>query len=144
MVKKIVRQYDNMELVPTTATFPPEGSYMSVVVDAYTTEIIPVGSGKEFVHVIDYKLINLNNYQQYSFCETISPYKNTPRTEAFIKTLNMYGFDFFPDDDIIGLVEKIEIVYDFVNGCVAPIIAERKRLSVKEDKDGLRDEDLPF
>jgi hypothetical protein len=38
--------------------------------------------------------------------------------------LNFYGFDFFPDDDIIGLVEKIEIVYDFVNGCVAAIIAE--------------------
>ena len=144
MFKRLVRIYDDNEVVPAITTIPPEGEYLSVVTDAYTAEIIPVGNGKELAHVIQYSLLNLKNYQQYMFYETISPYKSTPRTEAFIEMLSRYGLDFFPDDGIIGLVEKIDIVYDFVNGYAVPIISKRRRMFVDEDVDIVRDITLPF
>ena len=144
MIQKLVRLHDDVELAPTIPTIPPEGEYISVVADVYTTEIIPVGNGKELAHVIQYSLLNLKNYQQYMFYETISPYKSTPRTEAFIEMLSRYGLDFFPDDSIIGLVEKIDIVYDFVNGYAVPIISKRRRMFVDEDVDIVRDITLPF
>ena len=144
MIQKLVRLHDDVELAPTITTIPPEGEYISVVADVYTTEIIPVGNGKELAHVIEYRLISLADYQHYSFFETISPYKSTPRTEAFVDTLESYGLAFFPDDDILGLTEKIQIVYDFVNGYATPIISDRRRISVIECAEGINDEDLPF
>jgi hypothetical protein len=48
MIDKLLRLYDNQELAPTTATLPPEASYVSVVVDAYTAEIIPVENEKNW------------------------------------------------------------------------------------------------
>lgn len=144
MLEKLQRLFDGKELAPTITTIPPEGEYISVVADAYTTEISPVGNTKELAHVIEYRLISLTDYQHYSFFETISPYKSTPRTEAFVDTLESYGLTFFPDDDILGLTEKIQIVYDFLNGYAIPVISERKRMSINDYTEIMDDEDLPF
>ena len=140
----MIRLYDNLELAPTITTIPPEGKYISVVTDVYTVEIEPVSEGKKLVHVVCYSLVGLRDFKTYEFFETVSPYKGLPRTEAFVETLESYGLEYFPDDELLGLVEEIKISYDFIAGYSIPVITSRKRLSVKEDKDGLRDEDLPF
>ena len=111
-MRRLKRKHTDKSLVPSVCMIP-EGRYISVVVDSFTAEIEPVFPQKDLVHVIVHSLINLDNYQNYVFYETISPYKNTPRTEAFIETLESYDLDFFPDDELVGLVEKIRIVYLF-------------------------------
>lgn len=142
-MKKLKRKDANKGIVPSVGMIP-EGMYISVITDSYTAEIDPVSKDKDLVHVMVHSLINLENFRTYYFYETISPYKGVTRTEAFIEILKSYDLDFFPDDDLIGLVEEIEIVYDFLNGFAVPIISKRRRMFVDEDVDVVRDITLPF
>ena len=141
-MRRLKRKKTNNGIIPNISVIP-EGTYISIVTDVFTAEIVPVSKGKDLVHVIKHSMISLQDYKYYDFFETISPYKNTPRTEAFIETLKSYDMEFFPDDELVGLVEKIRIVYDFINGCAVPVISERKRMSTDNVED-LDDKDLPF
>ena len=142
-MKKLKRKETNEDLV-LSVDMIPEGKYISVITDAFTAEIDPVSKDKDLVHVMVHSLINLENFRTYNFYETISPYKGVTRTEAFIEALKSYDLDFFPDDDLIGLVEQIEIVCDFINGFAVPVISKRRRMFVDEDVDIVRDITLPF
>lgn len=142
-MKKLKRNNTSKGIIPNISMIP-EGTYISVVTDAFTAEIDPVSKGKDLVHVVVHSLINLDDFQHYVFHETISPYDGAPRTDEFVETLKLYGFEFFPDDDLLGLVEEIEIAYDFIHGYAIPIISTRKRMFVDEDVNIVRDIALPF
>ena len=122
-----------MAIMPNDYSAVPMGKFLSIVTD-FCTMITFLNGKQETVLRLSYTFINLQNLKTYEFEETYMPSLNNPRFIKFLEYLRAHfseeEIDF--ETDIIGLVEEVDIDWDYLAGYAHPVIVERKFIYLPE------------
>jgi hypothetical protein len=141
---KIVLSKDGYSsIVKMTDNLPVPGRYYILITDAVTHLIEPFYEEQETCLVVSYKLANTETLEVFEFEESYYPYTDNPRTKDFLAFLNMHGYDFLSDDEIVGIKATVDIVYEVLGGCVHPMLSFRP-WGISQALQGISDETLPF
>lgn len=130
----ILDAYTGAPLVASTQHLPTPGMYYSVITGARMAVIAPFHTKEEDTcFVVNYRLVNVESFEEITFTETYFPYLSNPRSDRFFSYLHTcFPIPYGEDEAIIGTQEKVQINWDILGGFAYPVISNRWLISLPE------------
>ena len=115
--------FNNIQSFPTHPF--PIGDYRAMVVDCRADEIT---EGIVTIY-LELLLINLQNSEIYSYCDTIVNNLNNSRSCEFFDFLTSSYVQWEQYDDLVGLTFDVTVTFEQHGDTVLPILCNRKMLA---------------